>query len=121
MEKEKMPVVLTSASAKTFSAGLDLRWIMANDVTREESRRRMTETLDEFGDNTMRLFAMPVPTVAALNGHALAGGMIIACACDWRVAVNGDEETRLGAIEVRCVGCDLFSCIQALRFVLYDV
>lgn len=95
-----MPVVLTSASESTFSAGLDLRWILASDVTREVSRTRMTETLEEFGNNTMRLFAMPVPTVAALNGHALAGGMIIACACDWRVAVNNDADTRLGAIEV---------------------
>ena len=42
--------------------------------------------IEPNSNNSMRLFQLPVPTVAALNGHALAGGMVIACACDVRVA-----------------------------------
>jgi enoyl-CoA hydratase len=36
----------------------------------------------------LRLFSFPRPLVAALDGHAIAGGFIIACACDFRVS-NG--------------------------------
>jgi hypothetical protein len=60
----------------------------------------MTDTLNQFSDHTMRLFAMPVPTIAAINGHALAGGFVLACACDWRMGINGDATSRLGAVEV---------------------
>ena len=41
----------------------------------------------------------PVPTVAAVNGHAIAGGMVLALACDYRICVEGD--VTLGLTEVR--------------------
>ena len=42
----------------------------------------------------MRLFTYPRPTVAAVNGHAFAGGLITAAVCDYRVAV--DDGARFG-------------------------
>ena len=47
----------------------------------------------------MRLFTYPRPTVAAVNGHAFAGGLITAAVCDYRVAVD-DDEARFGLNEV---------------------
>ena len=46
----------------------------------------------------MRLFTYPRPTVAAVNGHAFAGGLITAAGCDYRVAV--DDGARFGLNEV---------------------
>ncbi|HJX57711.1 MAG TPA: 3-hydroxyacyl-CoA dehydrogenase NAD-binding domain-containing protein, partial [Thiobacillus sp.] len=46
------------------------------------------------------LDAMPVPTVAAINGVAIGGGMELALACTYRVA-REDEATRLGLPEVK--------------------
>ena len=46
----------------------------------------------------MRLFTYPRPTVAAINGHAFAGGLITAAACDHRIAVT--DEATVGLNEV---------------------
>jgi hypothetical protein len=46
----------------------------------------------------MRLFTYPRPTVASVNGHALAGGLITAAVCDHRVAVA--DRARFGLNEV---------------------
>lgn len=89
------PVVLTGTSTR-FSAGLDLGEhfpLFASD------RAAVASWFREYRETNMRLFTYPRPTVAAMNGHAFAGGLITAAVCDYRIAVN-DEETRFGLNEV---------------------
>ncbi|KAL7279063.1 hypothetical protein ACG7TL_006899 [Trametes sanguinea] len=38
-----------------------------------------------------RLLSLPIPTIAAVNGHAFAGGMVLAMACDYRVMTDGSK------------------------------
>jgi enoyl-CoA hydratase len=58
------------------------------------------------------LFSFPKPTVAAVNGPAIAGGCIVACACDRRIAAEG---ARIGASEL-VVGVSFpASAIEILR------
>ena len=45
--------------------------------------------LRELNDAVMDLFCLPVPVVAALNGHAIAGGCVLSLAADLRVASVG--------------------------------
>ena len=76
-----------------FSAGLDLKVLPGYD--REQQR----ELLLTFGRALLRLYGFPRPVVAAVDGHAIAGGFILAIACDYRVGGQGAYE--LGLTEVR--------------------
>jgi enoyl-CoA hydratase len=88
------PIVLTGTGAR-FSAGLDLGEhfpLFAGDPAAVESWFR------DYRATNMRLFTYPRPTVAAVNGHAFAGGLITAAVCDYRVAVA--DGARFGLNEV---------------------
>lgn len=85
-------VVLTGAR-KIFSAGLDLPTLV-------ELPRSAIETLMEHFHETMRrTFLWPAPVVAAVNGHAIAGGCILAMQADRRIMAEGDG--RIGINEVQ--------------------
>lgn len=75
-------VVLTGRG-KVFCGGLDLVTIFDYD------RAEIGRFHDAFGDTFTKVLTFPRPVVAALNGHALAGGCILAMACDVRVAAPG--------------------------------
>jgi len=94
-EHAESPVVLTGTGAR-FSAGLDLGEhfpLFAGDPT------AVADWFQEYRATNMRLFTYPRPTVAAVNGHAFAGGLITAAVCDYRVAV-ADGSARFGLNEV---------------------
>jgi enoyl-CoA hydratase len=74
-------MILTGHGA-IFSAGLDLKEVPRYD------RAQQNLMLARLNEMICRLYAMPIPTVAAVNGHAIAGGLVLMLACDWRVAVE---------------------------------
>jgi len=76
-----------------FCAGLDLKLVGAYD---DGQTRAMVADLDEL---MHVLYTLPIPTVCAVNGHALAGGLILPLSCDVRIATTAD--CRLGLTEVR--------------------
>ncbi|MCB0918859.1 MAG: enoyl-CoA hydratase/isomerase family protein [Actinobacteria bacterium] len=87
-------LVLTGSGA-AFSAGLALPVLV--DYSRDELRAFMAS----FDTALKKLLTLPVPTVAAVNGHAIAGGCVIAVMCDRRVmaqtaATIGLTEVHLG-------------------------
>lgn len=75
-------VVLTGAG-RAFSAGVDLRRIVDGGVPYAE------EFLPALSEAFLAVFDCPRPVVAAINGHALAGGCIIAAAADVRLMSGG--------------------------------
>jgi enoyl-CoA hydratase/carnithine racemase len=75
---EPSALVLTG-DGKFFSNGLDLAWMSG------EGRAQAGEVLSGMLGIFARLLASPIPSVAALNGHAFAGGAMLALACDFRV------------------------------------
>jgi enoyl-CoA hydratase/carnithine racemase len=77
-------LVLTG-SAGMFSAGYDIGDIPA-DVFADEAEKLVAHP---FADAIEALETYPYPTVAALNGHAIGGGLEVALACDLRVAASG--------------------------------
>jgi enoyl-CoA hydratase len=66
-----------------FSGGLNIKWLPT--MTRSER----VEFRQLFPGVMMRLYRFPIPTIAVITGHAIAGGCILACACDRRVAISG--------------------------------
>jgi len=91
-ERSTRAMILTGHGA-IFSAGLDLKEIPRYD------RAQQNLMLARLNEVIRRLYAMPIPTVAAVNGHAIAGGLVLMLACDWRVAV--DREALFGLTEIR--------------------
>lgn len=74
--------LVTTATGKYWSNGLDLEWISSNT-------HKLAAHLDDVHRLLARLLALPVPTVAALQGHAFAAGAMIALAHDFRVMREG--------------------------------
>jgi enoyl-CoA hydratase/carnithine racemase len=73
------PAPLVSVAAgKFYSNGLDLDWLMANGD-------RLTSYVGDVQDLLARFLTLPVPTVAAVSGHAFGAGAMLAVAHDWRV------------------------------------
>ncbi len=88
-------VVVLSAKKSGFIAGADIKEFTR--ITGEDSGYRLIHAGQRVLD---RLAALPCPTVAALHGFALGGGLELALACRYRVAV-GDERLALGLPEVQ--------------------
>jgi enoyl-CoA hydratase len=83
-------IVLTGAGA-FFSGGFDL-----GAPRRDDADTAQLNAL--YRDAHAELLGCPKPTVAMLNGHATAGGLVMVLACDYRLGVEG--EYRVGLNEV---------------------
>jgi enoyl-CoA hydratase len=86
------PVLLTG-EGDAFSAGLNLKEVASLDT---EGMTRFLGTLERMVDG---LFNYPGPIVAWINGHAIAGGCIVALACDHRL-MTASPKARIGLNEV---------------------
>jgi enoyl-CoA hydratase len=86
------PLLLRGAGG-VFSAGLDLKELAELDVA------GMDRFLTLLGELSAALFDYPGPTVALVEGHAIAGGCVLALCCDWRVGASGPR-ARIGLNEV---------------------
>src|SRR6185295_18974292 len=53
-----------------------------------------------FGRTMLRVFTFPIPTVAAVTGHAVAGGAMLAFACDLRWMADGPFRVHLNEVAI---------------------
>ena len=75
-------LVVRSSHEKIFSNGIDLDWLIPfvqkNDL---DTAKKFLYTMNSL---FKRLLIYPMPTIAAITGHAFAGGAILCCAFDFR-------------------------------------
>jgi methylglutaconyl-CoA hydratase len=97
IEKSTARVAIITGTGSAFSAGMDLEELRSAtrqslEQNREDSRR--------MAALFRRLYSFPKPLIAAVNGHAIAGGCGIATLCDFTLAVPGAifgySEVRIG-------------------------
>lgn len=83
VEAERPRALVLVGREGYFSAGLNVKLLPT--LPPDE----LTRTLQSFGHTLLRVFAAPLPTVAAMTGHAVAGGLFLGFACDLRVLARG--------------------------------
>ena len=95
IEKADAAVVILTGAGKAFCAGLDLDELKSligkSHAENVEDSRRMVKIF-------RRLYDLPKPTIAAVNGAAIAGGTGLATMCDFTLAI---PEAKFGYTEVR--------------------
>jgi enoyl-CoA hydratase len=108
LQKQNVRSVVLTSKGSIFSAGVDLVRLV------DGGRSYVEKFLPAFSEMVFKLFTFPRPVIAAINGHAIAGGFILACACDVRIMVEGTGQ--IGMPEL-LVGVPLPSIvIEVLRF-----
>ena len=87
--------VIVAGNGRFFSGGVDLR--------AGESGEMVANLGGGPEDGVFALWTLPKPTVAMVNGHAIAGGTIIALACDFRITCEGRHKFGLNEVSIGLV------------------
>lgn len=94
------PLLLTGQGS-AFSAGLELPALMGTP------RAELAVLLGAFHRMVLRLACLGRPTIAVVNGHAVAGGAVLALACDVRIAartVAGSDKPLMFGLNESAIG-----------------
>jgi enoyl-CoA hydratase/carnithine racemase len=106
-DTEVKSIIFTGAG-KFFSFGFDVPEFM------KYSKKDFISFMEKFTNLYTYLFQFPKPIVAALNGHTIAGGCMLATACDFRIMATGKGKISLNEITF---GAPVFAgSAEMLRF-----
>jgi enoyl-CoA hydratase len=81
-KNEEVRALAITGAGNCFSAGLDLKVVPA--YNRDQQQAMVMEVNRVFGV----LYGLGLPTIAAVNGHAIAGGLVLTLACDYRIGLR---------------------------------
>ena len=111
LQRSGADAIVVTGAGRAFSAGVDLNRVVEGGAGYTD---RLLPALSEAFE---AIFGYPGPTVAAINGAAIAGGCVLACACDRRLI---SPEAQIGASEVR-VGVPFpVAALEVMRFACGD-
>lgn len=95
MSDSRVFLVLTGADPKYFSLGLSLQSYY------EDEEKSAQQVFDQsFNPLILRLLLFPMISIAAINGHCIAGGLVLSLACDYRVMCDGKSGGLMGMNEI---------------------
>jgi len=93
-EADAAGALLVRGRPRFFSAGLDLKLLPSLPPA------GLRELSESFARTLLRLHAFPIPTVACVTGHAIAGGAVLAFACDARFATDGPYRIQMNEVAI---------------------
>jgi enoyl-CoA hydratase len=97
-EEEAIRAVVLTGEGKFFSAGLDIRGGI--DFQAAISGGGSVDPFAALRECMLAFLRFPKPTVAMLRGHAIAGGLVLLLACDYRLGLDGDYKIGLNEVEI---------------------
>lgn len=106
-DKEVRAVILTGQGS-FFSFGFDVPGFM------DYKKKAFERYVRKFSSLTQRIFIFPKPVIAGLNGHAVAGGAVLALCCDYRVMIK--DKPRIALNEMTFGSTVFTSVAEYLRF-----
>ena len=81
-DKDLTAVIITSTDAKYWSLGVDIDWL--GKQLQSQAFQNIKDFMYGMNEVFKKLLLLPVPAIAAINGHAFGNGAILSCACDFR-------------------------------------
>ncbi|RYG39262.1 MAG: enoyl-CoA hydratase/isomerase family protein [Burkholderiales bacterium] len=101
--------IVLAGGPKVFSAGLDVPYLLSLG----EDQAALLQAWTAFFDAARALIACPVPVVAAMAGHAPAGGCVLALCCDYRIMADGPYRIGLNETQVGLVAPEGIQSLMA--------
>lgn len=86
--------LVVTGAGKIFSGGLDLPALI------DLPRPAIESLMEHFHRTMLRTFLWPAPVVAAVNGHAIAGGCVLAMQADRRVMAEGNSKIGINEVQI---------------------
>ena len=112
LETSDIKAVVLTGTGGNFSAGVDLFKVI------EGGAGYLEDFLPALSQGARRIFSFSKPVIAAVNGHAIAGGYVLAAACDYRIMTSG--KGKVGVTEL-LVGVPFpVTAMEILRFHFAD-
>lgn len=91
-ECEQSKAIVLTGAGKCFSAGLDLKLLPTLE------KDELFAVLDQFAQVLNKILRYPRPVIGAINGHAIAGGAVVALCCD--ACIGAEKDMKFGLSEV---------------------
>ncbi|OCF32917.1 enoyl-CoA hydratase/isomerase [Kwoniella heveanensis BCC8398] len=112
-ERERLGGDGKGAGALILGSGVDKFWSNGLDWARSLKIQNFFEEI--FDPVTWRILTFPLVTIAAINGHAFAGGMILALSCDYRIMTSGKGYLCMNELAFGSPLPNSFNALLALR------
>jgi Delta3-Delta2-enoyl-CoA isomerase len=91
-DDESVKAIILTGQGKFFSFGFDI------PEFRSYSKESFTDYIKKYSNLYSLIYLFPKPVIAAINGHCVAGGFILASVCDYRLMVTGKAKISLNEV-----------------------
>jgi enoyl-CoA hydratase len=92
VETSNAKVLIFAGRPGFFSGGLDLKLVSTLQP------KELFTFYETFALTMLRVFSLPIPTIAACTGHAIAGGAMLSFACDRRFIIDGNYKIQINEV-----------------------